>query len=387
MSPYQDKTNQSEHESDDFNDPNPEVDSNVIFPEVDSNNKADFNDSIGDDDEGHYADPDRMLFMESLVPVGNSFALVYKKSNGKTTFLMFEGLSDGEDSCNDLIESEEFGKIQGSTSLSENVGSSDLDKKRQNDQDRGANTRNADSIDLSHINVSPSRNKNPTVITDQVVRGLLETSRFDQLSQNVSLSRNQGPTVLIKVGNDDRSTREGKVARDLGKKHKNDQDHRSQTRKVDSSNGRGLRKKQKNDEGNGTERQSTSIVEAQGNQGNGSKKERSGGKMEAQGNRVNGAENERTSVKIEAQDDQDHGDSNRTNSIWLNECSEKEYDVDDGDVEISLNSDLEVLECDVGDGDLEICSNSDLEVLDKDPCCSEWAYSPVAYSKVINASA
>ncbi|KAK1404068.1 hypothetical protein POM88_003673 [Heracleum sosnowskyi] len=150
-----------------------------------------------------------------------------------------------------------------------------------------------------------------------------------------------------------------------GKKRKHDQDESGHTRKVGSSNGRGLKKRRKNYQpkrwkidGDGSKRESSIIIEAQINTGKSAENMSCSGTMEAWGDHKNGAERVMISCELETQDDQDYGDSNGLSGNQLKNYSTKEFDVKDGEVEAS--PDIEV------------------EVLHKDP------HTPIADSKVID---
>ncbi|XP_017222121.1 uncharacterized protein LOC108198852 isoform X2 [Daucus carota subsp. sativus] len=68
----------------------------------------DFTDPIPEVDSDHdsvYVEHDRMLFIQSLKAVGNSFALVRESINGYPTYLMYEGLSDDDHSPTHITRS------------------------------------------------------------------------------------------------------------------------------------------------------------------------------------------------------------------------------------------------------------------------------------------
>lgn len=431
------------HDPNDCNDPIPEVDFNDETYDDD------------DDDEDLYVEEERMLFIKSLKPVGNSFALV-RKSNGDPTFLMYEGLSDGEDCVYDpdrRVTRSFTRKSRGSNSFSHSVSPSGLDKKRENDHNRGAGT-NRVGLNFSSRSVCrPRRIRNRSVVKkvdgdgrlgegDKMVRGLAKRQRNDRdsgadprkvgsncLPYYLRPRRKQKPSVSEKVSDDGLSGKIDRVVRGLAKKHSNDQDNGADTgevsfnclsqnvtrrsnrnrnvvknvggdcsdrvnkwrakgsnvdtrrsrrglangdysSKVDKWRARlsgskyrsGLGKKRKND--NGDKIESSCIVEAQGGQDNGAEKEGNICIMGTQRDQGNCAEKE-LNCKIEPQDDQDYADSNRAYGIWLRNYMEKTCDFENNNVETS---------------------SDELEVLDKDPQCSEWKYTPVADSNVLDAS-
>lgn len=298
MSQHLNKINESKHDFDDSNDSNLEIDFTDSNLKVDNNSEVDFNVS-NVDDEDRFADQDRKLFMKSLVPVGNSFALAFFNSSEEQNFITYEGLSDDK-------------------------------------------------------------------VSDDFQRGI--TRSLNCMSQNVSSGINQGPNIIKKGGDDDQSIEDDNMAKDLDKKRKNDQDDSGQTRNIGSNNRSRLTKRRKNYQpkrwkidGNGSERESSRIMEAQVNQGKSVENMRSSGTMEAPDGHGNDAKKVMFSCKLKTPDDQDHGYFNRSSGIRLRNYSEKEFDNEDGEV--------------------EACSGMEVEVLDKDP----YAHTPVANSKVIDA--
>ncbi|KAK1380567.1 hypothetical protein POM88_027311 [Heracleum sosnowskyi] len=383
MSSCLDKTSQSNHVSNDYNDPNPEVD---------------FNDET-DDDEDLYADEDTLLFIKSLKPVGNSFALV-RKSNGDPTFLMYEGLVDAEDCDNESdrrIITRSF--THGSNYVSRNVSSScGLAKKREKDRNNIGTGNKIVGLNSWSQSVRPRRNKMPRVIkevcgdghsgkVDKAVRGLAKKQKIDRgngaetrkvgsncLSHNLRPRKYWNPSVEKNVSShcSDRVIK-GREKRSSDYTWRNRRrlangehvDKRRARRLSGSRYRRGLVKKRKSNQGNGAEKESSCMMEAEGGQGNGAVKERSNCIMEIQPDQGNGAEKE-IICKIEALDDQDYSDSNRAYDIWLrNYIAEM---------------------CNLGNGNVETSSDPELEVLDEDPQCIEWKYTGLADSNVLDAS-
>lgn len=390
MSSCLDQTNQSNHVSNDYSDPNPEVD---------------FNDQTDDDDEDLYADEETLSFIKSLKPVGNSFALV-RKSNGDPTFLMYEGLGDGEDCDNDSdrrITRSITQKIRGSNSVSRNVSPSGLAKKRENDLNNGTDKKRV-VLDCASRSVRPRRSNKPRVIkevgddghlgkVDKVVKGLAKNQKIDHgngadtrkiglncLSHNLRPRKYWNPwnmSVVKNVSSDcSNKVYKGRAKRSSDYTWRNrrglaNDEHSSKVDKrrarrlsTGSRYRRGLVKKRKYNQGNGDKKQSSCIMKAQGGRGNGVK-ERSSCVMETQPDHGNGAEKE-IICKIEALDDQDYGDSYRAYGVWIRKYI----------AEI----------CDHGNGNFETSSDSELEVLDKDPQCIEWKCTRVADSNVLDAS-
>lgn len=352
MSSCLDETNQSNHVSNDYNDPNPEVD---------------FNDETDDSDEDLYADEETLSFFKSLKPVGNSFALV-RKSNGDPTFLMYEGLGDGDDCDIDSdrrITRSLTRKFRGSNCVSRvalDSASRSVRPRRSNkpriirevgskgafdqkiDGGNGADTRKIGSNCLSH-NLRPRKYWNPSAVknvssdcSNRVYKGRAKRS------SDYTWRNRRG------LANDDHS---GKVDK-----------RRARRLSTGSRCRRSLVKKRKYNQGNGAKKLSSCIMEAEGGQGNGAVNERSICVIETQPDQRNGAEKE-IICKIEAPDDQDYGDSNRAYGIWLRKHIAKI--------------------CDLGNGNVETSSDSELEVLDKDPQCIEWKCTGVADSNVLDA--
>lgn len=386
MSSCPDQTNQSNHVSNDYNDPNPEVD---------------FNDETYDD-ENLYVDEETMSFLKSLKPIGNSFALV-RKSNGEPTFVMYEGLGDGEDCDNDSdrrITRSITRKIRGSVCVSRNVSPTGLAKKRENDRNNGANRKRV-GLNCVSRSVRPRRGKKPRVIeevggdghsgkVDKEARELAKKQKIGRgngadirevgsncLSHNLRPRKYWNPysvnyfssecSYRVKKGRAKRSSdHTGRNRWGLANgEHSSKVDKRRARRLGGFRYRRGLVKKRKNNQGNGAEKESSCIVEAQGGQGNGAVKEMSSCIMETQPDQRNGAGKE-IICKIEALDDQDYGDSNRAYCIWLR------------------NYTPEI--CALGNGNVETSSDPELEVLDENPQCIEWKYTRLADSNVLDDS-
>ncbi|KAL8132846.1 hypothetical protein AgCh_008359 [Apium graveolens] len=386
MSSCLDETNQSNHFSDDYINPNPEVD---------------FNDEADDEDEDLYADEERLLFIKSLKPVGNSFALV-RKSNGDPTFLMYEGFCEDCDNDTDRrITRSITRKNQGSSSVSRNVCPSGLARKGENDLNNGTHKKRV-ALDCASPSVRPRRSK-PRVIkevddghlggkVDEVVKGLAQNQKSERgngaddnrkivsncLFHNLRPRKYWNPHVV----KDDSSDCSSRVYKGRAKRSSrytwrkrgglvNDE----QSSKVDKGRARrlstgsryrrGLVKRRKYNQGGGAKKQSSCVMQAQGGQGNGDVKERSSCVSETQADRGNGAE-KGIICKIEALDDQDYGDSNRAYTIWL-----RNYNAE---------------KCDLGNSNVETCPDSELEVLDKYPQCIEWKCTRVADSNVLDAT-